>query len=61
MNTETEKLYEQLAKLRATGAKQVKEITMLASAYNTMRTMCGILTGIVVIESVALMMLLNNT
>ena len=59
MNTETEKLYEQLAKLRATGAKQVKEITMLASAYNTMRTMCGILTGIVVIESVILLTTLS--
>ena len=52
-------LYDQLAKLRATGAKQVKEITMLASAYATMRTMCGILTGIVVIESVILLTTLS--
>ena len=59
MNTETEKLYEQLAKLKITGAKQVKEISMLASAYNTMRTMCGILTGIVVIESVILLTTLS--
>ena len=59
MNTETEKLYDQLAKLRATGAKQVKEISMLVSAYNTMRTMCGILTGIVVIESVILLTTLS--
>ena len=59
MNTETEKLYEQLAKLRATGAKQVKEITMLASAYTTMKILCGILTGIVVIESVILLTTLS--
>ena len=59
MNTETEKLYEQLSKLKITVAKQVKEISMLASAYNTMRTMCGILTGIVVIESVILLTTLS--
>ena len=55
MNTETEKLYEQLSKLKITVAKQVKEISILVSAYNNMRTMCGILTGIVIIESVLLM------
>ena len=59
MNTETEKLYEQLAKLKITVAKQVKEISMLASAYNTMKILCGILTGIVVIESVILLTTLS--
>ena len=59
MNTETEKLYEQLAKLRNTVTKQTKEISILVSAYNTMRTMCGILTGIVVVESVILLTTLS--
>ena len=59
MNTETEKLYEQLAKLRNTVTKQTKEISILVQEYTTMKILCGILTGIVVVESVILLTKLN--
>ena len=59
MNTETEKLYEQLAKLRNTVTKQTKEISILVQEYTTMKILCGILTGIVVIESVILLTTLS--
>ena len=55
MDNEIEKLYAQVAKLKNTVTKQTKEISILVKEYNTMRTMCGILTGIVIIESVLLM------
>ena len=59
MNTETEKLYEQLAKLRNTVTKQTKEISILVQEYTTMKILCGILTGIIVVESVILLTKLN--
>ena len=59
MNTETEKLYEQLSKLKITVTKQTKEISILVQEYTTMKILCGILTGIVVIESVILLTTLS--
>ena len=59
MDTETEKAYAQVAKLKVTITKQTKEISLLVQEYTTMKILCGIVTGIVIIESVALMMLLN--
>lgn len=61
MNTETTKAYAQIAKLNSTITKQTKEISLLVQEYTTMKILCGIVTGIVIIESVALMMLLKNT
>ena len=55
MDTEIEKAYAQVAKLKVTVTKQTKEISLLVQEYTTMKILCGILTGIVIVESVLLM------
>lgn len=59
MNTE-EKLYAQITQLKTTVIKQTREISLLVQEYTAMKILFGIATGIVIIELVALMMLLNT-
>lgn len=54
MNSETDKLYEQLTQLKNIKARQTREIILLVHECNTLKVLCGILTAIVTLESVYL-------